>query len=49
VDEDGTVRKLAKRLSSNLSDLWVRLPLVPIARFRVVFLTAVCKAVAFKL
>ena len=41
----GTVRKPAKRPSSNLGDLWVRLPLVPLVR--VVFLTAVCKAVAF--
>jgi hypothetical protein len=27
---DGTIRKLAKRPSSNLGDLWVRLPLVPL-------------------
>jgi hypothetical protein len=32
----GTVRKRAKRRSSNLRDLWVRLPLVPLIRkFRV--------------
>jgi hypothetical protein len=49
MDGDGTVRKPAKRASSNLVDLWVRLPLVPVAFLRVVFLTAVCKAVAFKL
>jgi hypothetical protein len=49
MDGDGTVRKPAKRVSSNLTDLWVRLPLVPVDRFRVVFLTAVCKAVAFNL
>jgi hypothetical protein len=49
MDRIGTVRKPAKRVSSNLADLWVRLPLVPVGCFRVVFLTAVCKAVAFKL
>ena len=51
---DGTVRKPAKRPSSNLGELWVRLPLVPMRsdaarRPRVVFLTAVCKTVAIKI
>ena len=45
VKADGTVRKPAKRPSSNLGDLWVRLPLVPWLIW-VVFLTAACKAVA---
>jgi hypothetical protein len=48
----GTVRKPAKRPSSTLGDLWVRLPLVSLSDGfirRVVFLTAVCKAVVIKL
>ena len=54
-DQDGTVRKPAKRprppfgRCPKLGELWVRLPLVPVTHFRVVILTAVCKAVAFKL
>ena len=48
---DGTIRKPAKRPSSNLGELWVRLPLVPVTfektkKDRVVLLTAACKAVA---
>ena len=31
---DGTIRKLAKRPSSDLGDLWVRLPLVPLGSCR---------------
>jgi hypothetical protein len=34
--ESGTVRKLAKRRSSNLRDLWVRLPLVPLTEGRAI-------------
>jgi hypothetical protein len=44
---NGTIRELAKRPSSNLGELWVRLPLVPsFDSNRVVLLTAGCKPVA---
>jgi hypothetical protein len=49
----GTVREPAERPSSNLGDVWVRIPPVPFSLILkkkwVVFLTAACKAVAVKL
>jgi hypothetical protein len=51
MSKHGAVRKPAKRPSSNLGDLWVRLPLVSLSDGidrRVVFFTAACKAVAIK-